>query len=92
MKKINGELYYSITEVGYLVDKTKLTILRWYEFEQTLPEQERLLPPYIEWGNCNTKFIKVEDMDKVYEFIKHKKRGNMKNISDKYNGTLVNNN
>ena len=29
-------------------------------------------------------------MDKVYEFIKHKKRGNMKNISDKYNGSLVN--
>ena len=42
--------------------------------------------------SSNTKFIKVEDMDKVYEFIKHKKRGNMKNISDKYNGSLVNNN
>lgn len=90
MKKINGELYYSLTEVGLIIDKTKLTILRWYEYEQTLPEEERLLPQYIEWGNCKTKYIKFTDMDKVYQFVKNKKRGNMKNISDKYNGTLVN--
>ena len=91
MKKINGELYYSLTEVGYLIAKTKLTILRWYEYESTLPEEQRLLPPYIEWGNCKGKYIKVADMEKVEQFVKNKKRGNMKNISDKYNGTLVNN-
>ena len=91
MKKINGELYYSLTEVGLIINKTKLTIVRWYEYEQTLPEEERLLPQYIEWGNCKTKYIKFTDMDKVHQFVKNKKRGNMKNISDKYNGTLVNN-
>ena len=91
MKKINDELYYSLTEVGYLIGKTKLTILRWYEYESTLPEEERLLPQYIEWGNCKGKYIKVADMEKVEQFVKNKKRGNMKNISDKYNGTLVNN-
>ena len=91
MKKINGELYYSLTEVGLIINKTKLTILRWYEYEQTLPEEERLLPQYIEWGNCKTKYIKFADIDKVQEFVKNKKRGCMKNISDKYNGNLVNN-
>lgn len=91
MKKINDELYYSLTEVGLIINKTKLTILRWYEYEETLPEEERLLPQYIEWGNCKTKYIKFADIDKVQEFVKNKKRGSMKNISDKYNGSLVNN-
>ena len=91
MKKINGELYYSITEVGYLVDKTKLTILRWYEYEQTLPVEQRRLPNYITLGQQHAKYFAAQDIDTFYEFMKTNKRGNMKNVSDKYNGSLVNN-
>ena len=80
MKKINGELYYSITEIGYLVDKTKLTILRWYETGSPL------LPEYTTLGKMNVRYWKADDIPKFKEFESSMTYGDMTNISNKYNG------
>ena len=47
MKIIDGKMYYSLTEIGAIIGRTKVTILRWYEYEETLPVEQRILPDYI---------------------------------------------
>ena len=32
MKVINNECYFTLGEVSQMLNKTRLTILRWYEF------------------------------------------------------------
>ena len=90
MKIIDGKMYYSLTEIGAIIGRTKVTILRWYEYEETLPVEQRILPGYITLGQQHAKYFAAQDIDTFYEFMKTNKRGTMKNVSDKYNGTLVN--
>ena len=89
---IDGKMYYSLTEIGAIIGRTKVTILRWYEYEETLPAEQRILPNYITLGQQHAKYFAAQDIDTFYEFMKTNRRGTMKNISDKYNGSLVNNN
>lgn len=91
MKIINGTMYYSLTEIGAIIGRTKATILRWYEYEEMLPVEQRTLPNYITLGEQHAKYFAAQDIDVFTEFMKKTKRGTMKNISDKYNGNLVNN-
>lgn len=91
MKIINGTMYYSLTEIGAIIGRTKATILRWYEYEEMLPVEQRTLPEYITLGEQHAKYFAAQDIDVFTEFMKKTKRGTMKNISDKYNGNLVNN-
>lgn len=91
MKIINGTMYYSLTEIGAIIGRTKATILRWYEYEELLPVDQRRLPEYITLGQQHAKYFAANDIDTFQEFMKTNKRGTMKNISDKYNGNLVNN-
>ena len=91
MKIINGTMYYSLTEIGAIIGRTKATILRWYEYEEMLPVEQRTLPQYITLGEQHAKYFAAQDIDVFTEFMKKTKRGTMKNISDKYNGNLVNN-
>lgn len=91
MKIIEGNMYYSLTEVGAIIGRTKATILRWYEYEEQLPVEQRRLPHYIILGQQHAKYFAANDIDTFIEFMKSNKRGTMKNISDKYNGNLVNN-
>ena len=57
-----------------------------------------LFPPiYCEFislisSSLHAKYFAAQDIDTFYEFMKTNRRGTMKNISDKYNGSLVNNN
>ena len=91
MKIIDGNMYYSLTEIGAIIGRTKATILRWYEYEELLPMEQRRLPHYITLGQQHAKYFAANDIDTFQEFMKTNKRGTMKNISDKYNGNLVNN-
>lgn len=91
MKMIDGNMYYSLTEIGAIIGRTKATILRWYEYEELLPVDQRKLPEYITLGQQHAKYFAANDIDTFQEFMKTNKRGTMKNISDKYNGNLVNN-
>lgn len=91
MKIIDGNMYYSLTEIGAIIGRTKATILRWYEYEEMLPMEQRTLPNYITLGEQHAKYFAANDIDTFQEFMKKTKRGTMKNISDKYNGNLVNN-
>lgn len=91
MKMIDGNMYYSLTEIGAIIGRTKATILRWYEYEELLPMEQRRLPEYITLGQQHAKYFAANDIDTFQEFMKTNKRGTMKNISDKYNGNLVNN-
>lgn len=91
MKIIDGTMYYSLTEIGAIIGRTKATILRWYEYEEMLPVEQRTLPEYITLGEQHAKYFAAQDIDVFTEFMKKTKRGTMKNISDKYNGNLVNN-
>ena len=91
MKMIDGNMYYSLTEIGAILGRTKATILRWYEYEELLPIDQRKLPEYITLGQQHAKYFAANDIDTFQEFMKTNKRGTMKNISDKYNGNLVNN-
>lgn len=91
MKIINGSMYYSLTEIGAIIGRTKATILRWYEYEEMLPMEQRTLPNYITLGEQHAKYFAANDIDTFQEFMKKTKRGTMKNVSDKYNGNLANN-
>jgi hypothetical protein len=91
MKIIDGKMYYSLTEIGAIIGRTKATILRWYEYEEMLPVEQRTLPEYITLGEQHAKYFAAQDIDTFTEFMKKTKRGTMKNVSDKYNGNLVNN-
>lgn len=91
MKIIDGTMYYSLTEIGAIIGRTKATILRWYEYEEMLPVEQRTLPEYITLGEQHAKYFAAQDIDVFTEFMKKTKRGTMKNVSDKYNGNLVNN-
>lgn len=91
MKMIDGNMYYSLTEIGSIIGRTKATILRWYEYEEMLPAEQRKLPEYITLGQQHAKYFAAHDIDTFQEFMKTNKRGIMKNVSDKYNGNLVNN-
>lgn len=91
MKMIDGNMYYSLTEIGSIIGRTKATILRWYEYEDQLPVEQRRLPNYITLGQQHAKYFAAHDIDTFTEFMKTNKRGTMKNVSDKYNGNLVNN-
>lgn len=91
MKIIDGTMYYSLTEIGAIIGRTKATILRWYEYEEMLPVKQRTLPEYITLGEQHAKYFASHDVDNFVNFMKKTKRGTMKNISDKYNGNLVNN-
>lgn len=91
MKIIDGTMYYSLTEIGAIIGRTKATILRWYEYEEMLPVEQRTLPEYITLGEQHAKYFAAQDIDTFTEFMKKTKRGTMKNVSDKYNGNLVNN-
>ena len=91
MKIIDGKMYYSLTEIGAIIGRTKATILRWYEYEEMLPVEQRTLPEYITLGELHAKYFAAQDIDTFTEFMKKTKRGTMKNVSDKYNGNLVNN-
>lgn len=91
MKIIDGNMYYSLTEIGAIIGRTKATILRWYEYEALLPVEQRKLPEYITLGQQHAKYFAAHDIDTFQEFMKTNKRGTMKNVSDKYNGNLANN-
>lgn len=91
MKIIDGKMYYSLTEIGAIIGRTKATILRWYEYEEMLPVEQRTLPEYITLGEQHAKYFEAHDVDTFVNFMKKTKRGTMKNVSDKYNGNLVNN-
>lgn len=91
MKIIDGNMYYSLTEIGAIIGRTKATILRWYEYEEMLPVEQRTLPEYITLGEQHAKYFVAHDVDTFVNFMKKTKRGTMKNVSDKYNGNLVNN-
>ena len=91
MKIIDGTMYYSLTEIGAIIGRTKATILRWYEYEEMLPVEQRTLPNYITLGEQHAKYFAANDIDTFQEFMKKTKRGTMKNVSDKYNGNLANN-
>ncbi len=91
MKIIDGTMYYSLTEIGAIIGRTKATILRWYEYEEMLPVEQRTLPEYITLGEQHAKYFAATDVDTFVNFMKKTKRGTMKNVSDKYNGNLVNN-
>lgn len=91
MKIIDGTMYYSLTEIGAIIGRTKATILRWYEYEEMLPVEQRTLPEYITLGEQHAKYFAASDIDTFINFMKKTKRGTMKNVSDKYNGNLVNN-
>lgn len=91
MKIIDGNMYYSLTEIGSIIGRTKATILRWYEYEDQLPVEQRRLPNYITLGQQHAKYFAAHDIDTFTEFMKTNKRGTMKNVSDKYNGNLANN-
>lgn len=81
MKFINGEKYYSLSEVAELMERTKATILRWHEYDIY-----QLLPQYIRIGKNNARYYKATDMEKFEEFKKYTQYGDMKEISDRYNG------
>ena len=91
MKIIDGKMYYSLTEIGAIIGRTKATILRWYEYEEMLPVEQRTLPEYITLGEQHAKYFAAHDVDTFVNFMKKTKRGTMKSVSDKYNGNLVNN-
>lgn len=87
MKIINGEKYYTISEVSQLIGVTRVTILRWYEYEKNKgPQYECLLPPFIRIGGNNAMYFKENDLSKFEEFKIKTKKGDMTQISDKYNG------
>ena len=55
MKIINGTMYYSLTEIGAIIGRTKATILSWYEYEEMLPVEQSKLPNYITLGDQHDK-------------------------------------
>lgn len=89
MKIIDETMYYTLSEVCAIIGKTKATILRWYEYESQLPEDERILPQYIELGETKAKYFNANDIDLFRQFKHRIKRGEMKTVSDKYNGELT---
>lgn len=86
MKVIDGKKYYSIGELSQILNKQRLTILRWYEYEET--QEVKLLPPYIRIGETNggVRYWAEDEIYKFDEFFANKKHGDMTKISNKYNG------
>lgn len=81
MKFIEGEKYYSLTEVAQIMGRTRATILRWHEYDI-----HKLLPNYIRVGKNNARFYKADDINKFKDFKKYIQYGDMKDVSMKYNG------
>lgn len=84
MKLINNEIYYSLGEVTQLIGKTRLTILRWYEFEST--QDVKYLPEYKQIGGNKARYFRRDDLYKFSEFQNNHMNGEMAKISNKYNG------
>lgn len=91
MKIINGEKYYTISEVSQLIGVTRVTILRWYEYEKNKDSKYNcILPSYIRMGGNNTMYFNEKDIYKFKEFKDNTKKGDMAQISGKYNGSKNN--
>ena len=84
MKIINGQRYYTTSETAGLVGVTRATLIRWYEYQDTI--DVKVLPDYIRVGGHNTRYWSEENLDKIVQFKKSKKQGDMALISSKYNG------
>lgn len=84
MKIINGERYYTTSETAAIVGVTRATLLRWYEYQETL--DVKVLPEFIRIGGHNTKYWSDTNIQKIVQFKKSKKQGDMAQISNKYNG------
>ena len=84
MKIINGQRHYTTSETAAIVGVTRATLIRWYEYQDTI--DVKVLPDYIRVGGHNTKYWSEENIDKIVQFKKSKKQGDMALISSKYNG------
>lgn len=82
MKVIEGIKYYTITEVGQLIGRTRCTILRWYEYEELTGG--KLLPPFLVIGGNNAKYWAETDLHMFKEFLDANPKGSMTVISNKY--------
>ena len=84
MKVINNECYFTLGEVSQMLNKTRLTILRWYEYDAMNPEPK--LPKWLTLEGSTTRYFSMEDVEKLKEFSRSKKYGAMKDVTSKYNG------
>lgn len=84
MKIINGQRYYTTSETAAIVGVTRVTLLRWYEYQDTI--DVKVLPEFITLGGHHTKYWSDESIQKIIQFKQSKKQGDMTLISSKYNG------
>ena len=84
MKVINNECYFTLGEVSQMLNKTRLTILRWYEYDATNSEPQ--LPKWTTLEGSTTRYFSLDDIEKLKEFSRSKKYGEMVNVTSKYNG------
>lgn len=71
-----------IEELAMRIDSSVQTINNWYKWKRDNPDNElaSILPDYIQYGNRQTRFWKVEDIWKFIEFktaIVHGRNGVM---------------
>ena len=68
MKIINGQRHYTTSETAAIVGVTRATLLRWYEYQDTI--DVKVLPDYIRVGGHNTKYWSEENIDKIVQEVK----------------------
>ena len=91
MKIIDGKMYYSLTEIGAIIGRTKVTILRWYEYEEMQNDSyKHILPKYKRIGGNNAMYFSINDLPKFDIFRNNTKKGDMAKVSNKYNGSISN--
>lgn len=84
MKIVNDERYYTLGEVSSIIGKTRVTILRWYEYEAQT--NQKFLPEPTYFKNPKIRYYSEDDLEKFAEFKNHTPRGAMVEVSNKYNG------
>lgn len=77
MKIINGDLYYTATEVGMLIDRSHLTIHLWDTWSSELEKnnKDRLIPKPIKLGKQGVRYWNESDINTMKTFAKNIKKG-----------------
>ncbi len=90
MKEVDGKVLYSVSDIGKLLNKSNQTINKYYKFSEMTRKNEisKRRPGQVILPQCirinNIKYWYKEDIDKIIEFSKNIKRGDMAEFNRRF--------
>jgi DNA-binding transcriptional MerR regulator len=82
MKKKGTEVFYSIGEVADKIGRSSQTIKNWYEWQATVPDEERKLPEvHTNLDARGTRYFKEADIEQLITFRDNIQYGQLAEVS-----------